>query len=53
MDLQSKNCRMCLCKCEKPRNMLVDTEFANKVMEVFPKVQVVCLSILKKKFISL
>lgn len=33
-------CRLCLCKCENPRNMLADTGFANKVMEVFPKVQV-------------
>lgn len=33
-------CRMCLCKCENPRNMLVDKEFATKVMNVFPKVEV-------------
>uniref|UniRef100_A0A336MVL8 CSON004812 protein n=1 Tax=Culicoides sonorensis TaxID=179676 RepID=A0A336MVL8_CULSO len=33
-------CRLCLCKCENPRNMLADAEFAGKVMEVFPKIHI-------------
>lgn len=44
MDVQSKGCRMCLCKCENPRNMLEESEFAEKVMRVFPQIQVCDLS---------
>lgn len=33
-------CRLCLFKCENPRNMLADKDFGKKVMEVFPKILV-------------
>ncbi|XP_063708694.1 zinc finger protein 761-like [Culicoides brevitarsis] len=40
MTHDTKNCRLCLCKCENPRDLLVETTFASKVMEILPKVQI-------------
>ncbi|XP_063697951.1 uncharacterized protein LOC134828887 [Culicoides brevitarsis] len=37
-EMNLQNCRLCLCKCETARNLLEDTDFADKIMEIFPKV---------------
>ncbi|XP_063708696.1 zinc finger protein 845-like [Culicoides brevitarsis] len=40
MDLDDKICRFCLSKTENPKNLLLETAFTNKALQIFTKIEI-------------